>query len=238
MPRSLLFVTAACSTLIACGGSPSAPPAAPAPGSAAQASAAGAHPSDPATKSAPAPAAEPALAAAAPASADAYDDPEEHDPAKLVPLFGRANRPHFPKATLGERECWETVPITGVARNDFDALIARCGTPTGAVEYAKPRAGKLHHVKDKRDTYVVRIQGGLCYRFFGVADGTIENLDIVIERANGALVGEDRTHGPVAIIDSDKLWCMDRDDDYQFNVQVGGTGTGNYVFGVWARADK
>jgi hypothetical protein len=193
-------------------------------------------PSAPSSASAPAPVAPPPAAVA---SAEPYDDPgEEHDPAKLVPLFEKRNRPTFPKATAGERECWQSVMLTGVARTDFDALIAHCGTPTGSVEYARPSMGKLHHLKDKRDTYVVHIQGGLCYRFFGVADASIENLDILIQRTNGALVGEDRTHGPVAIIDTDKVWCMDRDDEYQFNVQIGGEGTGNYVFGVWARPDK
>jgi hypothetical protein len=28
---------------------------------------------------------------------------------------------------------------------------------------------------------------------------------------------------------------MDNDVDYQFNVEVDGTGTGHYVFAVWAR---
>jgi hypothetical protein len=156
----------------------------------------------------------------------------------LVPLFAKAKSPPFPKATADEHECWQTVMLTGAAQKDFDSLVARCGTPTGMVEYVKPSAGKLHHVKDKRDAYVVHIQGGFCYRFFGVADGTIGDLDILIERANGDLVGEDRTHGPVAIIDTDKAWCIDREGDYQFNVQVGATGTGNYVFGVWARPQK
>ena len=91
---------------------------------------------------------------------------------------------------------------------------------------------------DKRDTFDVKIQGGLCYRFFGVADGTIKDLDILIERANGDLVGDDRTNGPVAIIEADKNWCMDSDGDYRFKVEVDGTGTGNYEFGVWARPKK
>jgi hypothetical protein len=214
----------------ACGGAPPASPTtAQAPSGQGPAPAAA-----PAPKSSPAPA-----AAASSAAADTYDDPlEGKEPVTLAPLFAKAKAPPFPKATMGERECWETVAITGSAQKDFDALVGRCGTPTGAVEYVKPSAGKLHHVKDKRDTYLVHIHGGLCYRFFGIADGSIGDLDILIERTNGALVGEDRTHGPVAIIDTDQAWCMDRDGDYQFNVQVGGTGTGNYVFGVWARPQK
>jgi hypothetical protein len=170
------------------------------------------------------------------ASTDAYDDPEEaHDPATLTPLFDKGKRPAFPKATTGEHECWQTVTLSGVAKKDFDALVGRCGAATGSSEYTKPSTGKLHHLKDRRDTYVVPVQAGLCYRFFGVADATIPDLDILIMRTNGDLVGEDRTRGPVAIIDSDKAWCMDRDDELKFGVQAGSAGTGSYVFGVWAR---
>jgi hypothetical protein len=152
-----------------------------------------------------------------------------------VPLFEKTKRPPFPKATIGEHECWQTVALTGVARKDYEALVAHCGAPTGSVEYVRPNVGKLHHTRDKRDTYLVHVQAGLCYRFFGVGDSSIQDLDILIERTGGVLVGEDRARGPIAIIESDKAWCMDYDGDYQFGVQVDGGGTGHYVFGVWAR---
>jgi hypothetical protein len=177
----------------------------------------------------------PTPAEAAPAEA-AYDDPGElRDPETMTPLFGKDSRPSFPKATASDRDCWQTVRISGDAKADYDALVSKCGGPTGSVQYVTPIVGKLHHVHDKRDTFAVKIQGGLCYRFFGVADGTIQDLDILIERANGDLVGDDKTNGPVAIIESDKNWCMDVDGDFRFKVEVDGTGTGNYVFGVWAR---
>jgi hypothetical protein len=51
-------------------------------------------------------------------------------------------------------------------------------------------------------------------------------------------VGDDKTNGPVAIIDADKNWCLDVDDDFRFQVEVKGVGTGNYEFGVWARPKK
>ena len=170
------------------------------------------------------------------ASEAAYDDPGElRDPETMTPLFGKDSRPLFPKATASDRDYWQTVRISGDAQKVYDALVSNCGGPTGSVQYVKPIAGKLHHVHDKRDTFAVKIQGGLCYRFFGVADGSIQDLDILIERANGDLVGDDKTNGPVAIIESDKNWCIDADGDFRFKVEVDGTGTGNYVFGVWAR---
>jgi hypothetical protein len=187
----------------------------------------------------PSPVAAPAASTTASAAEEAYDDPGElHDPEIMTPLFGKTTRPSFPKATATDRECWQALRLSGDAKKDYDTLVASCGAPTGSVQYVAPVLGKLHYVHDKRDTFNVKIQGGLCYRFFGVADGTIQDLDILIERANGDLVGDDKTNGPVAIIDSDKNWCMDSDGDFRFKVEVDGTGTGNYAFGVWARPKK
>jgi hypothetical protein len=182
----------------------------------------------------------PATAAAAPppvaATAETYDDPgEAQDPATLTPILAKGSKPTFPKATVGEHECWQTVSPSGAARKDYDTIITRCGSATGAIEYVKPALGKLHHKLDKRDTFIVPILGGLCYRFFGVADSTIQDIDILIERPGGALVGEDKTTGPVAIIESEKAWCMDKDGVYNFLVEIDGEGQGNYVFGIWAR---
>jgi hypothetical protein len=213
--------------IVAACGKPAPPPAAPAA---------------PTPPPAPTDSAPVASASAAPASTDSQAPAEEEyvdvetDPTTLAPLFDKTSRPAFPKATGSAATCWQTVSLQGDSQKDYDALAAKCGTPTGAVMYTKPAAGKLHSVKDKRDTYLLHLQGGLCYRFFGVADGTVRDLDILILQAKGALVGDDKTVGPVAIIEMDKAWCMDRDVDYQFAVEVDGAGTGKYVFGVWAQS--
>jgi hypothetical protein len=220
-------------TTAACGGGASKPPATaenppPATGNA-----------QAAPSSTPAPA---GTAAAAPAAADSassaeaaeYDD-RGADPTTLTPLFDKSSQPPFPKATVGEHDCWQTVSVTGNAKKDYESIVAKCGGATGAIEYVKPALGKLHVKHDKRDTFIVPIRGGLCYRFFGVADASIQDLDILIEKKGGALVGDDKTTGPVAIIESDKAWCMDTDGTYNFLVEVDGGGQGNYVFGVWAR---
>jgi hypothetical protein len=217
--------------LVACGGAASTPPAEPPQNPAPSAS------SPPGAAPAPGPAsAAPSPSVSATAAADPpYEDPEEKDPRTLTPLFDKKSKPTFPKASGSEKDCWQTLAITGNASRDFNSLVAPCGTPTGAVEYVKPASGRLHHVKDQRDTFVVKVAGGLCYRFFGVADGSIKNLDILILKGKDDLVGQDTTTGPVAIIDSDKAWCIDLDGDYQFRVEVGGAGMGHYFFGVWAR---
>src|SRR5579859_203801 len=106
--RSVVPASAVAVLCCACGGAPAAPPTTPQAGSAPA----------PAAASAPAPQSSPAPAAAASSGAgDTYDDPlEGQEPVTLVPLFAKTHKPQFPKATLGERECWETVPITGVAQ--------------------------------------------------------------------------------------------------------------------------
>jgi hypothetical protein len=165
-----------------------------------------------------------------------YDDPgEANDPATLTPIVSTNDRLSFPAEKVGERECWQTLSLSGDALTDFRSLVEHCGTPTGSIEYTKPVVGRLHHRYDRRDTFKIAIRKGLCYRFFGVGDGTIPDLDIIIER-DGSLVGSDKTQGPVAIIDSDEAWCMDRDGQLSFHVQVHGEGQGRYVFGAWARA--
>ncbi len=184
----------------------------------------------------------PAAKNAAPPASAAGSEPalaeEEEDPRTLVPLFSGTNHPSFPRASASEATCWREMGLSGDAQRDYDALVARCGTPTGALEYAKPAVGSLHDAKDRRDTFKVHVAGGLCYRVFGVADATIKDLDVLIEHAGGALVGDDKTNGPVAIIDGDRAWCFDADGDYEFLVQVDGTGAGHYRFGIWARPAK
>jgi hypothetical protein len=194
-----------------------------------------AAPSEPIASSSLADAAAP-VASRGSAAAAPYDDPNEAaDPATLTPLVARGARLSFPPQSVSDHDCWQRLALSGDARKDYRALIDRCGAATGAIEYVKPAEGRLDHERDRSDTFLLMIRKGLCYRFFGVADATIPDLDILIER-DGALIGADRSTGPVVIIDSDKAWCMDRDGQLAFHVQVHGEGQGRYVFGAWARS--
>ena len=212
-----------------CGGAPASPPAAPEPSSTQEAPSGGQAES-----------AEPAALSTNPkdgtasAGDEAYDKVKGKDPVNLKALFEKGGAPAFPAATISEQDCWRSVSVVGNARQDYETILKQCGASTGAVQYVRPAMGHLHHKLQRRDTFVVPIQGGLCYRFFGVGDSTINDLDILIEQ-RGALVGDDKTKGPVAIIESDKAWCMDRDGVYNFLVQVHGEGQGHYIFGIWAR---
>jgi hypothetical protein len=195
-----------------------------------------------ATPSSPPPPVVATPAAAVDHSASAgEDEPKPPDPNEsaerivLAPLFNKKNPPKFPKSTVSDHDCWQDVELSGEAQKDYDALVGRCGAPTGLVKYSEPQVGHLHHKHDARDEFKLKLEGGYCYRYFAVADASISDLDILVTRYGGDIVGDDQVKGPVAIIQGSKPWCMDEDADYDFEVRVDGEGSGNYVIGAWAR---
>lgn len=189
------------------------------------------------------PTAEPSTAATAPSASPptetAADDDDDHDPNESAVHIQMSvtfpKKPSYPKATATEDGCWKDVGLTGKHAKDYAAIIDSCGAPTGLVEYAKPVVGWVHHTKDKRDSFEIALEGGLCYRYFAAADGTIADLDILVETTGGALVADDKTKSPVAIIEATKSWCQADDVTYVFHIEVDGPGKGGYTFGVWAR---
>ena len=164
-------------------------------------------------------------------------DPNESDkPIAMTALLTKSTpKASFPKRKIGDHECWQGTALMGKAKEDFQTVIDKCGAPTGMQEYAKPVEGKLHSKVDKRDVYVLKLLGNYCYRYFAMGDGSIKDLDILVEKPDGALVADDKTDQPFAIIDSANSWCVDQDTEYHFAIEVDGVGKGNYLFGVWAK---
>ncbi|MFO0661126.1 MAG: hypothetical protein U0165_15030 [Polyangiaceae bacterium] len=233
MKTSRLCVLVSIPTLwLACGSPPPSSPtsANPTPSAAPATSSSGAaHAS---SASAP--------AASASASHEHFDDPNESSaPIVMAPLLPK-NTPKakFPKSTKGDKACWQEAELTGDHTKDYEGLLSKCGAPTGLLEYVKPAAGRVHHKHDVRDTFQVKLHGGLCYRIFAVSDASIADLDILITTTTNSIIGDDKVHGPVAIIHGDQPWCMDDDTEYQFHVEVDGPGAGGYLFGIWARPKK
>ncbi|MGH7327532.1 MAG: hypothetical protein ACREJX_04205, partial [Polyangiaceae bacterium] len=183
--------------------------------------------------------------AGTPAGATASDDPgaveddptESKDPITMAPLLTKSTpKASFPKRKIGDHECWQGTALAGNHKDDFQTIIDKCGAPTGMLEYAKPVTGHLHSKADKRDTYVLKLLANYCYRYFAVGDGSIKDLDILVEKPDGALIADDKTDQPFAIIDSANSWCTDAQDvEYHFAIEVDGVGKGQYSFGVWAK---
>jgi hypothetical protein len=177
-----------------------------------------------------------APSASAATNDDAYDDPNESAAAiTMQPLVTKTTpKTAYPKPKTSDGDCWKTVSFSGQHDKDFPALVDKCGTPTGMLEYVKPANGKLHSVKDAVDSFTVVMNKGACYRLFAVADQTIHDIDIVILR-NGAILGTDDMRQPVAIIQGSSPFCPEDDANYSFDVKVKGEGKGAYTFGIWTR---
>ena len=130
-------------------------------------------------------------APAPPAAADPdppLDDPNESaSPIPLVLQFDRTKgRSSFPKRTKPDSECWAGLPATGEHAKDYAAITLACGAPTGLVEYAKPVEGTLHHKHDQADVFTMPVLAGYCYRYFAIADSSIADLDLLIEKKGGS----------------------------------------------------
>lgn len=151
----------------------------------------------------------------------------------LVPAPSSSSPQPYPDQKVGYGTCWKTIGLTGQYNTDYDALIAACGTPTGMVRYTAPLTGVLDQTH-KQDTYKVKLYGGLCYRALGAGDSTLSDLDIRIQKLDGALIADEMGRQPIAIVDDVKAWCQKSDEDVDFLLVVDGPGNGRYEFGIWA----
>lgn len=182
------------------------------------------------------PAADPDAKYAQAESAEHVDPNESEGPIVLKPLVPK-NTPKsaYPKATVQDgQSCLGAIPWSGNHKVDYQTVVDKCGTPTGMLKYVEPRDGRLHAKKDKVDLFQVKVYKNMCYRYFAVADDGIKDIDILVLK-KGAMMAMDKTAHPVAIIDHDKLWCVDDDMDLDFRVEIDGPGAGTYTFGVWTR---
>ncbi len=149
-------------------------------------------------------------------------------------LFDKtAKKADFPKKSAKDGECLREAGLSGKADKDYDAVVAKCGAPTGMKEYTKKATGTFD-AKHPRDVYRVKMLGGFCYRFWAVGDKSVGNIDIRVQTPKGALVSIDQSSQSVAVLDPDEPWCKTHDREFDFVVETQ-NGKGSYVFGVWAR---
>lgn len=152
----------------------------------------------------------------------------------LLPVPDPAPPGDFPKATVNDKECIASVGLTGQLDKDLGALVASCGANTGMKEYSKQYAGTFD-ASHRFDTFQVKLAGGYCYRFFAMADGSVEKMEIRVHRTNGALQAAVQSKQPVVLYKPGEPWCRRRDRDVQIVVGAIGGGQGHYSLGIWAR---
>lgn len=178
----------------------------------------------------------PAGSAAPAASAAAALPPGLIPLSPLLPVPDPSPPGGFPTARGNDKDCTRAVGLTGKLDRDMASLLDACGTGAGMKEYAKVSTGKLGpgHV---RDTYAVKLAGGYCYRFFAMAGGSIEKLNLRVERPNGALHSAVQGKQPVVLYKPGETWCRRRDRDFHLVVEAPG-GEGDYSFAIFARPNE
>lgn len=139
----------------------------------------------------------------------------------------------FPKPTTTDAQCNKGLGFTGTADKDYPELMSKCGGPTGMREFVKTASGSLDE-KHLRDVYAFKMLGGYCYRFFAVADDTVQGLKIRVQRPAGAVLSMATSKNFVAIMNPEGPWCKTHDREFRLVVETNG-GHGKYQFGVWAR---
>lgn len=235
-PKLIVLLSLLAATTTGCGGSKPPAPAPPTTKSSTDHDKTSAG--DGGAASSPSPPADKHAAAEAMPHDDPNERHEKDGPITMSPLVPKTvAKTSFPKQTVGDHECLKEIPWSGKHQADFKTITDKCGTPTGMLEYVKPQEGRLHAKHDKRDHFQVKVSKGFCYRYFAVADDGIQDIDIIILK-KGALLATDKTEHPVAVIDTDKLWCVDEDMDLDFGIEVDGRGAGGYTFGIWTRPKK
>lgn len=231
--RPWLFVTF---LLVACGGG-SKPATGPEPSASASATAPAASSAAPAASASAAPTGEDDETSAQTKAAVAAAAPGVTPSGASTPLEallkGPARAADFPKATAKDLDCNSGMKFTGTSGADYDALTGKCGAPTGLKEYSKKVTGKFDatHLGDR---FSFHMTGGFCYRFFAVADKTVQNVTIRIQRPSGDLVSIASSRNFISIMDPDTTWCKTHDRDFDVIVETS-AGSGAYTFGIWAR---
>ncbi len=169
-------------------------------------------------------------------------DDSKHGPVKVIPIDTEAQHrtdnpgpsTQWPQKSVGDKECWDHMKLTGKYVDDYNELIARCGKPTGMLPFSKPVQGELSQ-DHKGDVYTLKLVGGGCYRLFAVADSGVHDLDVAIATMENKVVWIDKNHQAVAIVDWDKAVCVEKDVQFKFVVALEGAGAGGYGFGIWVR---
>lgn len=142
-------------------------------------------------------------------------------------------RSAFPAKSAKDDDCYRNTPISGQAEMDYAAIVAKCGPPTGMIEFARKAKGAFDP-NHRHDTFSVKLLANYCYRVYAIGDQSVGELNVRVQKPGGALIAMAGSHYAATIVDPDKAWCKKHDDERQFVVEAP-KGQGAYVFAIWAR---
>lgn len=171
-----------------------------------------------------------ALAACAPAT------PSPNAPSSAPPNVKTAAKPESTKVTWkrdsSPKSCHTGDKGTGDLVAGVTAMATACVQnlrPLGTPFTGNLTGGAANIVT----TMPLKVHANHCYRFFGLAESTVSNLDIAVLDSEGKVAGEEATEGNDAVVLEDGAICFLADDDVHVNVAVA-HGSGKFAMGVWS----
>lgn len=82
-------------------------------------------------------------------------------------------------------------------------------------------------------SFALHVEAGHCYRVYGVASGTVQDLDVRIQDSSGEVAGQDETDNKTPVLSEDGVVCFDAADEATVRVAIG-AGSGRYAVQVWS----
>ncbi len=167
------------------------------------------------------PAAPPPSAAARQVTAAAQPQPDEPEPivtSKKVTL----------RRNIAFMSCHVSFqPSGGDPTADVVAMAQRCADVTGMHAVEPPVAASAPQ------SFPLRVEAGHCYRVYGVASGTVKDLDVRIKDSRGEVAGQDETNNATPVLSEDGAVCFDTSEQATVEVAIG-AGAGAYAVQVWS----
>jgi len=82
-------------------------------------------------------------------------------------------------------------------------------------------------------SFPLHAEAGHCYRVYGVASGTVQDLDVRIQDSSGGVAGQDETDNATPVLSEDGAVCFDASDQATVQAAIG-AGSGSYAVQVWS----
>ncbi len=130
--------------------------------------------------------------------------------------------------------CYSSFTPSGDASSDLSRLTRDCGATGGMRPITSVRVGEQTE-SDPVDPYTFEVPAsGKCYRVYGVGDGGIQDLDLLLRAPSGEPIAADVTHDSWPVLPPGEPACFTEPGAYRLEVSVY-RGSGHYALQVWGR---
>jgi len=178
-----------------------------------------------------------------PSPADPTSTTSSHDPAATATATAGGSALLTPAGTAGSTKAERRKNAAWAPCHQSYKLDPNADLATSADQMAKGCADttRMHLIDSFKgsqaasnapQSFHFKAEANHCYRAYGTAAATIQDLDLLMKDSTGALAGEDSTDDPTPVILEDGAVCFKSADDATLVVSIG-AGSGAYALEVW-----